>query len=163
MKKLIIISFAIMQLSSLGSPLMAQDAIARLNINDVKTKHTALLNERAEKNFRRDFRNVYSPKWIEKEDGYRVKFADGEVKYMVDYNKRGNWVSTISNYNEEQLDSHIANAVKTAFLGYAIVHVTEVKKGKTTVYLVKIDNQKLLKTVRVVNGEIDVFESYIKS
>jgi len=163
MKKLIIVGLAIVQLSNLHSPLMAQDAIARINTSDIKPKHLVVLNEKAEKHFRRDFRNVSNERWIQKEDGYRVKFAGGNVKYMVDYDKRGNWVSTISNYSEEQLDSHIADAVKTAFLGYAIVYVTEIKKGKRTVYLVKIDNQKMLKTVRVVNGEMDVFESYIKS
>jgi hypothetical protein len=163
MKKMIIVGLAIIELINLHSPLMAQNSIAGINANEVKPKNFAVLNEKADKNLRREFRNVHNPKWIEKEDGYRAKFAADDIKYMVDYNKRGNWVSTIANYSEENLDSRIADAVKTAFLGYAIVHVTEVRKGKTIVFLVKIDNQKLLKTVRIVNGEMDVYESYIKS
>jgi hypothetical protein len=163
MRALIILGFAIVQLCSLSFPLRAQNAIARVNINEIKTKHVNVLNDRAERNFRREFRKAYNPKWIEKEDGFRAKFVENDISYMVDYDKKGNWVNTISNYNESHLDSHIANAVKMAFLGYAIVHVTEIKKGKATIYLVKIDNQKLLKTIRVENGEMDVYESYVKS
>jgi hypothetical protein len=163
MRTLIILGFAIVQLCNLSFPLRAQNAIARVNINEIKTKHVNVLNDRAERNFRRGFGKAYNPKWIEKEDGYRAKFAENEVSYMVDYDRKGNWVNTISNYNESHLDTHITDAVKMSFPGYAIVHVTEIKKGKATIYLVKIDNQKLLKTIRVENGEMDVYEAYIKS
>lgn len=163
MKTLTIISLAIIQLCGLNATLNAQNAIAGIDINAAKAKHFSVMNDRAEKNFRKEFKNAYHPSWIEKEDGFRAKFQEHDTKYMVDYDKKGNWVSTILNYDEAQLDSRIAGAVKTAFLGYAIVHVTEIRKGKSVVYLVKIDNQKLLKTVRVINGELDVYESYIKS
>lgn len=163
MRTLIIAGLAIIQLCNLNSALKAQNAIARINVNPINAKPAAALNNKAERSFRKEFKHAYNTKWIEKEDGFRAKFVDNDISYMVDYNKKGNWVSTISNYTEDHLDSHIANAVKTAFLGYAIVHVTEIRKGKITVYLVKIDNQKLLKTVRVQNGEMDVYESYIKS
>jgi hypothetical protein len=163
MRTLITVGLTTMLLLNIISPVPAQNAIARINVNDVNVKRAAALNEKAERNFRREFKEAYDAKWIEKEDGYRAKFVENQVKYMVDYNKKGDWVSTIANYNEDQLDTHIAGAVKTAFLGYAIVHVTEVRKGKSIVYLVKIDNQKFLKTVRIVNGEMDVYESYIKS
>jgi hypothetical protein len=142
---------------------MAQNAIARVNVNEITTKHVNVRNDKAERNFRREFREVYNPKWIEKEDGFRAKFVEKDISYMVDYDKKGNWLNTILNYNEDHLDSHVANAVKMVFPGYVIVHVTEIKKGKAKIYLVKIDNQKLLKTIRVENGEMDVYESYIKS
>jgi hypothetical protein len=163
MKKLISITFAIAQLCIVSSPLIAQNAIAHININEIKDNHSSVLNAKADKNFRKEFRNVSNATWMEKEDGYRVKFTDNDIRFMVDYDKKGNWLSTISNYSEDDLDPGIAVAVKTAFLGYAIVHVTEVRKGDVIAYLVKIDNQKLLKTVRVINGEMDVYEAYVKS
>jgi hypothetical protein len=163
MRTLIILGFSIIQLCNTNSSLIAQNSVARIEISAVKTKHVTVLNYKANKNFRRGFRNVGNPGWIEKEDGFRAKFIENSISYMVDYDKKGNWVSTISNYNADRLDSHLANAVKTAFLGYAIVHVTEIRKGKATIYLVKIDDQKLLKTVRIENDEMDIYESYIKS
>ena len=163
MRTLAIVGLAISQLCNLNSNLMAQNTIARINVNEIKATHAAAYTNKAEKNFRREFKQAYNPRWIEKEDGYRAKFIDNDISYMVDYDKKGNWISTNSNYNEDNFDQHLANAVKTAFLGYAIVHVTEIRKGKSTVYLVKIDNQKLLKTIRVENGDMEVYESYIKS
>lgn len=163
MRTLIIAGLAMIPLFNLTASLKAQNAVARIDVNEARTKHVSALNDKAERNFKKTFKTAYNPTWIEKEDGVRAKFIDNEIKYMVDYDKRGNWVSTILNYDEAQLDSRIGDAVKTAFLGYAIVHVTEIRKGKSVVYLVKIDNQKLLKTIRVENGEMDVYESYIKS
>jgi hypothetical protein len=163
MRTLIIAGLAIIQLFNLNSSLKAQNAVARIDVNEERTKHVSALNDKAERNFKKTFKTAYNPSWVEKEDGFRAKFFDNDIKYMVDYDKKGNWVSTILNYDEPRLDSHVADAVKTAFLGYAIVHVTEIRKGKAVVYLVKIDNQKLLKTIRVENGEMNVYESYIKS
>lgn len=48
----------------------------------------------------------------------------------------------------------------SAFLGFMIVHVTEVEMGRKHVHLIKIEDRRSLKTVRVSDGEIDVIESY---
>lgn len=124
--------------------------------------HTTILNVRADKNFRREFKNIQNASWNEKEDGYRVRFTDNSIRYMVDYDKKGNWVSTIKSYDETKLSTQIANSVKTAFLGYAIAWVIELKVGDVTAHLVKIENKQSLKTVRVVKDDLDVIENYEK-
>lgn len=160
MKKLFLVGLAFALFLNFLPSLKAQTAVARFNV-DVE-KPLPVLNEKAEINFKREFKHIKSANWIEKEDGYRAKFDERGISYMVDYDKSGNWLSTIKNYDESHLDSRIGNAVKTAFLGYFIVHVTEIKKGRVIAYMVKIENQKLLKTIRVIDGEIDVYESYVK-
>jgi hypothetical protein len=125
-------------------------------------RHTAVLNVKADKNFRREFKNIDNASWNEKEDGYRVRFNDKSIRYMIDYDKKGNWVSTIKSYDETKLSTQIANSVKTAFLGYAIAWVIELRVGNVTAHLVKIEDKQSLKTVRVINDELDVIEDYAK-
>ena len=151
---------AIMLFSSLSPSLNAQTVAKQFNF--VVEKPSPILNERAKINFTREFKYIRGEKWVEKDDGYRARFDNSGINYMVDYDKKGNWSSTIKNYDESHIDSRIADAVRTAFPGYSIIHLTEIKKGKVIVYLVKIDNQKLLKTIRMIDGEIDVYEAYTK-
>jgi hypothetical protein len=126
-----------------------------------KSKITAP-NFQADKHFRHTFKNATDEKWSKKRDGYRVSFFDNDVRVVVDYDKKGRWVSTVKNYDEALLSKEIADAVMTAFLGYSIVRVIEIQTKKALVHLVKIENKTLLKTVRVINGEMDVIEEYRK-
>ena len=151
---------AIVLFNGLLPTLNAQTASKRFDF--IAEKPSPIVNERAKSNFNRDFRYARGEKWLEKEDGYRAKFDNSGINYMVDYDNKGNWVSTIKNYDELHIDSRIADAVRTTFLGYSIVHVTEIKKGKILVYLVKIENKSLLKTIRMIDGEMDVYEAYVK-
>ncbi len=142
---------------SLLPSLKSQSSVARTY------KSFSIISDQAKKNFIKEFRQIYNERWYEKEDGYRARFEDDGIRYMVDFDKKGSWINTIKNYDESRLDKQIADAVKTAFLGFSIVHVTEIKMGKRLIYLVKIEDRKMLKTVRVINGEIDLYEAYIKS
>jgi hypothetical protein len=151
---------AIMLFNSMHTSLNAQTAVKHFNL--VAEKPVSVLNERAKINFTREFKNITGEKWVKKNDGYRAKFDNSGINYMVDYNRKGNWLSTIKNYDEPNIDSRVADAVRTAFPGYSIVHLAEIKKGKATVYLVKIENQKVLKTIRMADGEMDVYEAYTK-
>ena len=118
-------------------------------------------NQKADMHFRRSF-NVSSETWGEKADGYRAKFTHHKVRYMVDYDKKGNWVSTIKSYDGTLLSPAIAKSVISAFPGFMIVHVIQVEMGNNRVHLVKIEDCHSLRTVRVSGGEMDVIESYRK-
>lgn len=157
MKKLFSAGVAIVLFFSLLPSLKSQTSVTH------SYKTFPIISDEVKKNFIKEFRKIHNEKWFEKEDGYRARFEDDGIKYMVDFDKKGNWLNTIKNYDESHLDKRIGDAVKTAFLGYSIVHITEIKKGKVLTYLVKIENQKLLKTIRMIDGEIDVYEAYIKS
>src|SRR5687767_7027608 len=123
MKKLFLVGLAVALCFNFLPSLKAQTAVERFKV--VAEKPLPVLNEKAENNFKKEFKHIEGANWIQKEDGYRAKFYDKGINYMVDYDKSGKWLSTIKNYDESHLDSRIGSAVKTAFLGYFIVHVTE--------------------------------------
>ena len=144
------------------SPLSAQTSDMAF-AKPIAGKRIASPNDQAEKTFRKSFKNVLVKSWSQKEDGYRVRFSDNSIQYMVDYDRKGRWTNTIKIYDEKNLSKEVANAVQTSFLGYAIVHAMEIQTSKVTVYLVKIENKENLKTIRVINGETEVIEEYRKN
>lgn len=141
----------------------AQTSIMYRTIDNliVTGKHITAPNQKADMHLKRSF-NVLNETWGEKSDGYRATFTDHKIRYMVDYNKKGNWVSTIKSYDGTLVSPAIAKSVVSAFPGFRIVHVTQVKMGNKLVHLVKIEDCHSLKTVRVSGGELDVMESYRK-
>jgi hypothetical protein len=161
-KSIVSAAIAFFALFSTVSTVSAQSSDVAFS-SPVAGKRIASPNIQADKNFRKTYKNVLVKSWSRKEDGYRVRFNDRNIQYMVDYDKKGRWTNTIKIYDEKNLAKEIANMVQTTFLGYAIVQAMEIQTSKVTVYLVKIENKDFLKTIRVINGETDVFEEYRKN
>src|SRR5687767_5117944 len=160
-KSIVSVAIACIALFSTVSTVSAQSSDIAFT-SPVAGKRIASPNHQADKNFRKSFKNVLVKSWGQKEDGYRVRFNDRNVQFMVDYDKKGRWTNTIKIYDENNLTKEIANMVQTTFLGYSIVQAMEIQTPKVTVYLVKIENKDSLKTIRVINGETDIFEEYRK-
>lgn len=118
-------------------------------------------NRKADFHFRRAF-DIPGEKWSETADGYRAGFVNKYVRYMVDYDRNGNWIRTIKSYSGDSLSLVIAKSVMSAYLGYTVVFATEVEMARKRVYFVKIENKDSLKTIRISDGDMDVVESYRK-
>ena len=160
MKKLL---FAVAFTTQLGAAVFSQPASSdQLSAyNDKKLIGRSELKINAMRNFEKQFANV-DETWSNKEDGFRARFTRDNIKYMVDYNQKGKWVSTIRVYDESDLSADIRKSVKSIYVDYSIAKVIEVKIGKTLVHFVKMENQTSLLTLHVAKGEINEVENYRK-
>jgi hypothetical protein len=61
------------------------------------------------------------------------------------------------------LPQSVKDIIKADFAGYSIFGVTEVTVNQKTGYLVKIENEKYWKTIKVVDGETEETEKYQKA
>ena len=120
------------------------------------------INAKAVKNFTRAFKNVTDAQWFTFEDGFVVYFTSDGINTRVFYDKKGNNTGMIRAYFEDKLPTHIRHLVKSAYYDFSIYHVNEVTANKATAYLVKIEDNTSWKTIRVVDGEMDVLEAYSK-
>ena len=118
------------------------------------------LNGKVDKHFRREFKQISNETWSRNSDGYRARFTDGATRYTVDYNQKGQRVAMIKSYDPSLMSLDLKKSVLSAYLGYSIAWVVEVTKGNATVHLVKIEDDQNLKTIRVVDGDMDVIEEY---
>lgn len=118
---------------------------------------------KAVKSFTRDYKDVSNAKWLQLNDGYSVVYftVDG-VKTRLLYNKKGVCESIIRYYFEEKLPTAIRHLVKSTSYDFHIFHVIEPTINGVTSYLVKMEDKTTWKTIKVVDGEIEVVEEYSK-
>jgi len=121
------------------------------------------INARALKNFQKTFNKVSNADWSKTLDGgYVAHFTEDDVKTVVAYNGKGNWNYTIRYYHDKKLPFDIRAMVKRSYCDYTISLITEVNFNLQTVYLVYLQNETHLKTIRIYDGEMEEAASYIK-
>ena len=120
------------------------------------------INARALKEFSKTFKAGTNAIWYEMKDGFTAKFKEDGIETRVDYDRKGRWVATVRTYTEANLPRDIRHLVKSTYYDYSIFLVHEVTVGDKTAYLVKIEDADTLKTIRVIDGEMDVYEDYKK-
>lgn len=116
----------------------------------------------AMRDFTNRFGDVEDAMWSSNGDRMRAKFTKEDILHMIDYDRKGKWVSTIDVYDENKLRSDVRKIVKSNYIDYAIVKVIEVKIGKSQVHFVKLENESMLLTLHIKNGEITEMENYRK-
>lgn len=123
-------------------------------INDFKGIRT-----KAEEKFAKTYKNATDITWYHFNDNrLMVRFFDNGVQTKIFYNKKGNQDAMVKYYTEDKLPNEVRHQVKSTYYDYSIFLVIEVTVGNKTAYLVKIEDKACTKTIRVMNGEMDVIE-----
>ena len=121
------------------------------------------LNQKASRDFKRTFKDVNNEKWYSIKNGFLAEFSLNTTKNRVVYDKKGNWKYTVSYYDEKNLPVEIRAIVKPVYYDYAISRVEEVHANDQIIYIVHVQNDSRLKTLRVCEGEMDLIEDLPKS
>jgi hypothetical protein len=129
--------------------------------SDYAAKATA--NERAIIKFGKFFPNASSESWTKTKNGFAVRFTADNMQQLVFLTKRGNVVASIKYYTEKQLPADVRMIIRYGYPDYSIKSVREVNAANATAYLVTIEDATSWKTIRVVNGETDVYEEFKKA
>ena len=118
------------------------------------------INTKAVKHFATTFGNAKDISWMKVKDGSIVYFTLNDIKMKSAYRPNGSLACTIRYYGEDQLPKSVRRLVKTNYFDFDISQVIEIKHDNEFIYIVKLQDEKSLKTVRVSNGEIQVLEEY---
>ena len=122
------------------------------------------INLNAIRNFIREYKNVSNAKWFESSNGFFVAyFVRDDIRTWVFYNKKGDFERMIRAYNEEKLPADVRHLVKSTYYDFSIYFVTEITTNMQTGYHVKMADKTSWKTIKVVDGEMEVTEEYVKS
>jgi hypothetical protein len=124
--------------------------------------NTATINTRALKDFNKNFKNAGKAEWSKIKNGFVAEFKINEVKTKVYYGRKGRWSATLRTYDQYKLPKDIRELVRSTYYDYDIYLVYEITIEDKTVYLVKIEDQQTIKTIRVIDGEMDVYGEYKK-
>ena len=154
----------------------AQSKRLNANLNTSSSKEVALdekefsaannnsgMSTKALKNFNKTFKNAVNADWVRIQDGFKAEFTKGDIETKVFYDRKGRWVANVRNYYEDNLPKEIRHRVKSVYYDYSIYYVQEITAEDKVAYLVKIEDKNSIKTIRVVNDEMDEYLAFEKS
>jgi hypothetical protein len=120
-------------------------------------------NEKAMKDFTQQFKNVATPVIYSNEDGFIVSSEMNGNKISSAYNKKGNWTYTIERLAAANFAADVVDAVKSDYGNFTITGMEKIdQSGYNTVYIVHLENDNAIKTVRVKNDETEVLQDFRK-
>lgn len=123
----------------------------------------SVVNEKVLKSFKETFTNAEQVKWHESDNSYSVRFFQGEVRYIVYYDLRGNITSSMRFYKPALLPANILNALQNGYSKKTAFGVTEITSGEDVAYFVKLEDSKHWYTVKFnANGESETYEKLKK-
>ena len=128
--------------------------------SDYSAKATA--NDRALSKFGKFYPKATDESWMKTKNGFTVRFSSNNIQHLVFLTKRGGVIASIKYYSAKELPSDVRDMVENGYPKYSIKSVREINAANKTAYLVTIENAKTWKTIRVVDGEMDVYEDFIK-
>ncbi len=122
----------------------------------------ATVNVKALKDFSKSFKNAVGEKWYSVSDGFIANFSQDGIETKVAYNKKGKWHSTLLTYDGTKLPSDVRDLVKSTYNNFSILVAYEIHLDNNLVYILKLEDKKTLKTLRITDGEIEVISDNIK-
>ncbi|MES1216242.1 MAG: hypothetical protein ABUT20_12070 [Bacteroidota bacterium] len=136
---------------------------ATSNMLVTKDGRVVNVNARAERDFMKRFGFIGKVNWFEIKDGIAARFEANGVDYKAFYDEGGRWYSTVLTYQQSKLPKDVLKLVRSTYYDYSIYVVNEIIVGEKTAYLVKIESEDNFKSIRVIDGEMDVYEDYLKN
>lgn len=131
--------------------------------NSSKKADASTVNIRATKDFSKTFKNVNNQTWYKVGTGYIANFLSEGVDYRINYDNKGRWQSNLLTYTEDHLPFEVRDLVKSRFYDYTIFVCYEYQFTEGKAYIIKMEDAKSYKTLKVYDGEIISEEDLIKS
>lgn len=122
------------------------------------------ISEKLLKLFSQTFPKAEQVKWVEQPDKYTVDFKDDGVPTKVEYDKDGNFVSSVRYYNGKQLPVNIICKLEKKYPTKTVFGVTEMTTETSVEYYIKLEDATTWMTVKsTVDGAMEVVEKYKKA
>ncbi len=134
-----------------------------INRNDFGGARLNRFSVKAVRHFEKSFRNISDKHWYVLVDGFIAYFKKNDMQMKAAYDEMGNWLHTLSFYQENKLPRDVRQLIKREYYDYSIYLVAEIDKDNKIIYLVKMENENSLITVRVWEDEMEEIENYRKS
>jgi len=120
-------------------------------------------NDRALMKFGKFFPNASSESWTKTKNGFAIRFTANNIQQLVFLTKRGNVIASIKYYSEKELPADVRMTIRYGYPDFSIKTAQEINAANKTAYLVTIEDATSWKRIRVVDGEMDIYEEFKKS
>ncbi len=121
------------------------------------------VSEKVLQSFKETFTDAKDVKWHESDNSYSVRFYQGDTRYIVYYNKRGNITGSMKFYEPAMLPTNILSDIARNHNGKTSLYVTEISSGNNLAYFVKMQDGKYWYTIQYDSiGNSSVYEKIRK-
>ena len=121
-------------------------------------------SEKVLKSFNATFTSPQEVTWFENQDYYSVSFVQNGILTRVNYDKEGNFLSSLRYYDKQNLPINIICLLKKEFDGLEVYGITEVTNAIQVTYHITMQDEKNLITAKVSsNGHISAVKKYKKA
>ena len=122
------------------------------------------ISEKMLQAFKKTFPDAQEVKWAEQEDKYTVNFKQGDILTKVEYDKDGNFLSSLRYYSEKGLPISVLCRLQKKYADKKIFGVTELATENSVEYYIKMEDAQNWITVRSnAEGNMQVVEKYKKA
>ena len=95
--------------------------------------------------------------------GYTVYSVIDGRESTTAYNKKGHWLYTIQRYSTDNLDKNIIDKVRSVYDNYGVTSIQKIEQpGMDAVYVVRLENTKSIKIIRLTSDDMEVVQDLIK-
>ena len=129
------------------------------NSNTSKISKTSV-SLKALKNFDKSFHQVSDTKWFKVPGGVIANFLSKDIDFRIVYDENGKWLYNLLTYSDDNLPSDVRSLIKSRYYDYQIEYCNEYQLSNSTVYIIKMTDDNSIKTIRVVDGEIEVIADH---
>jgi len=122
------------------------------------------ISEKILNTFKQTFPDAQQVKWLEQTDRYTVNFKENGILTKIDYDKDGNFISSLRYYSEKNLPINILCRLQKKYADKKVFGVTEMTAENTVEYYIKLeDNENWITVKSNVDGNMQVVEKYKKA
>lgn len=122
------------------------------------------ISEKLLQSFKQTFPNAEQVKWMEQADKYTVNFKEDGILTKIDYDKDGNFLSSLRYYTERNLPVNIICKLQKKYADKKVFGVTEMTTDAAVEYYIKLEDANNWITVKSnVDGNLQVVEKYKKA
>jgi Ni,Fe-hydrogenase III component G len=122
------------------------------------------ISEKILNSFKQTFPDAQQVKWLEQADRYTVNFKENGILTKIDYDKDGNFISSLRYYTEKNLPINILCRLQKKYADKKVFGVTEMTSESTVEYYIKLEDDQNWITVKSnADGNMQVVEKYRKA
>jgi hypothetical protein len=122
------------------------------------------VSEKLLQTFKQTFPDAEQVKWMEQEDKYTVNFKEKGIITKIEYDKEGNFLSSLRYYTEKNLPVNILCRLQKKYADKKVFGVTEMATETAVEYFIKLEDDNSWITVKSsVDGNMQVVEKYKKA
>jgi hypothetical protein len=149
-------------LLALSAGVFANGTLSGRPVSDGGMSYT--ISDKLLQAFKQAFPDAQQVKWAEMEDKYMVNFRQGEVLTKIEYDKEGNFLSSIRYYSEKSLPVNVLVRLQKKYADKKVFGVTEITSDNVVEYYIKLEDPNNWITVKSnADGNMQVVEKYKKA